>query len=174
MNNKALQILEYNKIIDRLTDKATSEPGRKLCRDLLPMTALEEIEHAQRETSGALSRLFKKGSTSFGGNKDLSWCIKSLEVGSALSSAELLQIAAMLENTGRVKAYGRNDREDAPGDSLDEYFNGLEPLTNLANEIRRCILSKEEIADDASPALKHIRRKKHSPMIRFIPSSPLW
>lgn len=160
MNNKALQILEYNKIIDRLTDKATSEPGRKLCRDLLPMTALEEIEHAQRETSDALSRLFKKGSTSFGGNKDLSWCIKSLEVGSALSSAELLQIAAMLENTGRVKAYGRNDREDAPGDSLDEYFNGLEPLTNLANEIRRCILSEEEIADDASPALKHIRRKK--------------
>ncbi len=160
MNNKALQILEYNKIIDRLTDKATSEPGRKLCRDLQPMIALEEIEHAQRETSDALSRLFKKGSTSFGGNKDLSWCIKSMEVGSALSSAELLQIAAMLENTGRVKAYGRNDREDAPGDSLDEYFNGLEPLTNLANEIRRCILSEEEIADDASPALKHIRRKK--------------
>ena len=160
MNNKALQVLEYNKIIDQLTDKATSEPGRKLCRELLPMTALEEIEHAQKETSDALSRLFKKGSTSFGGNKDLGWCIKSLEVGSSLSTAELLQIAAMLENTGRVKAYGRNDREDVPGDSLDEYFNGLEPLTNLANEIRRCILSEEEIADDASPALKHIRRKK--------------
>lgn len=160
MNNKALQVLEYNKIIDRLTDKATSEPGRKLCRELLPMTALEEIEHAQKETSDALSRLFKKGSTSFGGNKDFGWCIKSLEVGSSLSAAELLQIAAMLENTGRVKAYGRNDREDTPGDSLDEYFNGLEPLTNLANEIRRCILSEEEIADDASPALKHIRRKK--------------
>ncbi len=169
MNNKALQILEYNKIIDRLTDKATSEPGRKLCRDLQPMTALEEIEHAQRETSDALSRLFKKGSTSFGGNKDLSWCIKSMEVGSALSSAELLQIAAMLENTGRVKAYGRNDREDAPGDSLDEYFNGLEPLTNLANEIRRCILSEEEIADDATPALNHTPRKKHSTNVTFIP-----
>lgn len=160
MNNKALQVLEYNKIIDRLTDKATSEPGRKLCRELLPMTALEEIEHAQKETFDALSRLFKKGSTSFGGNRDFGWCIKSLEVGSSLSAAELLQIAAMLENTGRVKAYGRNDSEDTPGDSLDEYFNGLEPLTNLANEIRRCILSEKEIADDASPALKHIRRKK--------------
>jgi len=160
MNNKALHVLEYNKIIERLTDKATSEPGRKLCRELLPMTAPEEIEHAQKETSDALSRLFKKGSTSFGGNKDLGWCIKSLEVGSSLSASELLQIAAMLENTGRVKAYGRNDRDDAPGDSLDEYFNGLEPLTNLSNEIRRCILSEEEIADDASPALKHIRRKK--------------
>lgn len=178
MNNKALHVLEYNKIIECLTDKATSEPGRKLCRELLPMTALEEIEHAQRETSDALSRLFKKGSTSFGGNKDLGWCIKSLEVGSALSAPELLQIAAMLENTGRVKAYGRNDREDAPGDSLDEYFNGLEPLTNLANEIRRCILSEEEIADDASPALKHIRRKKaltndkiHSQLISMVNGS---
>ena len=178
MNNKALQVLEYNKIIERLTDKATSEPGRKLCRELLPMTALEEIEHAQKETADALSRLFKKGSTSFGGNKDLGWCIKSLEVGSSLSAPELLQIAAMLENTGRVKAYGRNDREDAPTDSLDEYFNGLEPLTNLSNEIRRCILSEEEIADDASPALKHIRRKKaltndkiHSQLISMVNGS---
>lgn len=178
MNNKALKVLEYNKIIERLTDKATSEPGRKLCRELLPMTDLEEIEHAQKETSDALSRLFKKGSTSFGGNKDLGWCIKSLEVGIALSAPELLQIAAMLENTGRVKAYGRNDREDAPIDSLDEYFNGLEPLTNLAGEVRRCILSEEEIADDASPTLKHIRRKKaltndkiHSQLISMVNGS---
>lgn len=160
MNSKALHVLEYNKIIERLTEKATSEPGRKLCRELLPMTALNEIEHAQQETADALSRLFKKGSTSFGGNKDLSRCVRSLEVGSALSVTELLQIAAMLENVNRIKAYGRNDRDDAPADTLDEYFGGLEPLTPLANEIRRCILSEEEIADDASPVLKQIRRKK--------------
>lgn len=160
MNSKALHVLEYNKIIERLTEKATSEPGRKLCRELLPMTALNEIEHAQQETADALSRLFKKGSTSFGGNKDLSRCVRSLEVGSALSVTELLQIAAMLENVNRIKAYGRNDRDDAPADTLDEYFGGLEPLTPLANEIRRCILSEEEIANDASPVLKQIRRKK--------------
>ncbi len=160
MNSKALHVLEYDKIIERLTEKASSEPGRMLCRELLPMVALDEIEHAQRETSDALSRLFKKGSTSFGGNKDLGRCIKSLEVGSALSSTELLLIAGMLENVNRIKTYGRSDRDDAPADTLDEYFNGLEPLTALANEIRRCILSEEEIADDASPALKQIRRKK--------------
>lgn len=160
MNSKALHVLEYDKIIERLTEKASSEPGRMLCRELLPMVALDEIEHAQKETGDALSRLFKKGSTSFGGNKDLGRCIKSLEVGSALPSTELLQIAGMLENVNRIKTYGRNDRDDAPADTLDEYFNGLEPLTALANEIRRCILSEEEIADDASPALKQIRRKK--------------
>ncbi len=159
MNSKVLRILEYHKIIDKLIDKATSAPGRKLCKELVPMTELSEITHAQSETADALSRLFKKGSTSFGGNTELGPSIKSLEVGSALSSSELLKIAAMLENVNRIKAYGRNDRDDAPADTLDEYFDGLEPLTNLASEIRRCILSEEEIADDASPNLKHIRRK---------------
>ncbi|MCM1254122.1 MAG: endonuclease MutS2 [Clostridium sp.] len=159
MNSKVLRVLEYYKIIDRLTDKATSEPGRKLCKELVPMTGLSEITHAQSQTADALSRLFKKGSTSFGGNSDLGTSLKSLEVGSALSVPELLRIAAMLENINRIKAYGRSDKEDAPADTLDEYFNGLEPLSNLAGEIRRCILSEEEIADDASPALKHIRRK---------------
>lgn len=158
MNSKVLRVLEYNKIIEQLTDKATSEPGRKLCHELVPMTDLEQINHAQAETADALSRLFKKGSTSFGGNKDLGMCIKSLEVGSVLSIAELLKIADLLENVNRIKAYGRSDRDDTLADSLDEYFDGLEPLTPLANEIRRCILSEEEIADDASPTLKHIRR----------------
>lgn len=158
MNTKVLSVLEYNKIIEQLTDKATSEPGKMLCRELEPMTDIEQIRYAQTETADALSRLFKKGSTSFGGNKDLSFSIRSLEVGSTLSITELLNIASMLENVNRIKAYGRHDREDTPSDSLDEYFNALEPLTQVANEIRRCILSEEEIADDASPTLKHIRR----------------
>ena len=158
MNPKVLRVLEYNKIIDKLTEKATSEQGRKLTSSLVPMTDLGDISKAQTETSDALGRLFSKGSTSFGGNKDLGMCIKSLEVGSTLSISELLRIAAFLENVNRIKAYGRKEREDTPADSLDEYFDVLEPLTPLANEIRRCILSEEEIADDASPTLKHIRR----------------
>lgn len=158
MNSKVLRILEYNKIIDRLTEKATSEQGKKITASLTPMTDLGEITKAQQETADALERLFKKGSTSFGGNKDLGLCIKSLEVGSSLSIVELLRIAAFLENVNRIKSYGRKDRDDAPEDSLDAYFEQLEPLTPLSNEIRRCILSEEEIADDASPTLKHIRR----------------
>lgn len=158
MNSKVLHVLEYNKIIDMLTDKATSEQGRRMTRALLPMTDPAAITQAQTETGDALGYLFRRGSTSFGDNKDLGMCIRSLEVGSALSAAELLRIAAFLENVNRIKTYGRKDREDAPADSLDPYFGSLEPLTPLANEIRRCILSEEEIADDASPALKHIRR----------------
>ena len=107
MNNKVLRVLEYNKIIDQLTDKATSEQGKKLTRALVPMTDQAKIAAAQTETADALGRLFRKGSTSFGGNKDLGMCIKSLEIGSVLSIAELLRIASFLENVNRIKTYTR-------------------------------------------------------------------
>ena len=158
MNAKVLKTLEYNKIIDRLTERATSDPGRRLCRELEPMTELEEIQAAQRETADALTRLFKKGSISFGSNRELGLSLRSLEIGSILSAPELLRIALLLENAARVKNYGRKDREDAPDDSLTVLFNGIEPLTQLSNEINRCILSEEEISDDASPGLKRVRR----------------
>ncbi len=158
MNQKVLKTLEYNKITELLAAKANSEPGKKLCRALEPSTELDEIRTGQRQTADALRRLFKLGSTSFGSNRDITFSIKSLEIGSTLTIAELLGIAAMLDNVYRIKAYGRRDRDDAPLDTLDPYFEALTPLTQLANEITRCILSEEEIADDASPKLKSIRR----------------
>lgn len=160
MNQKVLNTLEYNKIIQALTDKADSEPGKRLCETLLPSIDLEEIKKMQTETKDALSRLFKAGSTSFGNNRDLGFSIKSLEIGSSLSASELLKIAGLLDNVNRIKTYGKKDRDDAPDDSLDGYFEQLTPLTQLAGEIYRCILSEEEIADDASPKLKSIRRNK--------------
>ena len=159
MNKKGLQILEYYKIISMLVEKASSEPGKALCDKLYPSTVLEEIEEAQQETADALSRLFSKGNVSFGGNKDLGFAIKSLEIGSTLSISELLKIANMLENVARVKNYGRPERDDEVPDSLTPYFEILQPLTPLSAEIRRCIVSEEDIADDASPTLKHIRRQ---------------
>ena len=162
MNTKVLTILEYNKIIDLLTEKADSEPGKKLCRDLVPSTDLSAIRTAQRETKDALARLFRIGSTSFGCNRDLGFSIRSLEIGSSLSMSELLKLASFLDNVSRIKTYGKKEREDLPNDSLDAYFEGLTPMTQLANEINRCILSEEEMADDASPKLKSIRRSKLS------------
>ena len=159
MNKKVYRTLEYNKIIDRLVEKAGSAPGKDLCRKLLPSTDLQEIETWQMQTRDALTRLFGKGSISFGSNTDLGYAIKSLEIGSSLSCSELLKIAGMLENTARVKVYGRSEKEDVPDDSLDEMFRSLEPLTPLSSEIRRCILAEDEYADDASPNLKRIRRQ---------------
>lgn len=162
MNTKVLTTLEYNKIIDLLTEKADSEPGKKLCRDLVPSTDLSAIRTAQRETKDALARLFRIGGTSFGSNRDLGFSIRSLEIGSSLSMSELLKMASFLDNVSRIKTYGKKEREDLPNDSLDAYFEGLTPMTQLANEINRCILSEEEMADDASPRLKSIRRSKLS------------
>lgn len=158
MNEKALRILEYHKIINLLTDKATSAPGKELCRVLKPMTDLEKIEEAQRQTADAFSRLVKGDCANFSGNTDISYSIKALEIGSALSAAELLKIAASLACAARAKAFSRTERDDEIEDSLQRFFANLEPLTPLQNEINRCILSEEEIADDASAALKHIRR----------------
>lgn len=158
MNKKVLQTLEYYKIIAQLVQKADSDPGRKMCESLFPETDLSEIRTAQTETADALSRLFRYGSTSFGGNKDLGFSLKSLEVGSSLSIPELLKIAGFLENVSRIKAYGRNERDESVQDSLSQLFEDLTPLSSISGEIRRCLLSEEEVADDASPELKRIRR----------------
>ena len=158
MNAKVLRVLEYDKVIRMLEDKATSAPGRELCRALVPMTDLSEIEVAQEETAAALARIFRKGSISFGNNRPLGMSLRSLEIGSTLSAPELLGIAGLLENAARVKNYGRQEKDDEAADCLTEDFQFLEPLTPLSSEIRRCILSEEEIADDASANLKRIRR----------------
>ncbi len=158
MNAKVLRVLEYDKVIRMLEDKASSAPGRELCRSLTPMTDLNDIEAAHEETAAALARLFSRGSINFGNNRPLGMSLKSLEIGSALSAPELLGIAGLLENAARAKNYGRQQKEDEATDCLTEDFNFLEPLTPLSSEIRRCILSEEEIADDASANLKRIRR----------------
>lgn len=159
MNTKSLKTLEYDKIIKMLEEKADSDPGRELCRGLLPQVQMQEIQKSQQETADAVSRIFKKGSTSFGGNFDLRYAIKSLEVGSTLSASELLRLAGQLVNADRIKTYGQKENEDAPSDSLDEYFENLHPLTSISSEINRCILAEDEFADDASPNLKSIRRQ---------------
>ena len=158
MNNKALKTLEYTKIIEMLAAHASSPLGKIRCEDLLPSCSLGEIEHKQEQTQDALSRLFQKGNINFGSAKDIRGSLKRLEIGSTLGITELLQICALLDNTSRVKSYGRREKETAQRDSLDDLFDALEPLPLLNAEIRRCILSEDEIADDASAALKQIRR----------------
>ena len=158
MNEKALKSLEYYKIIQMLTEKASSSLGKELCRDLLPSVDLAQIQLMQAQTRDALSRLFQKGSISFGSVKDVRGSLKRLEIGSTLGIIELLSICSLLENTSRVKAYSRNERGDHPADSLDEMFEQLSPLPPLSTEIRRCILSEDEISDSASPGLLKVRR----------------
>ncbi len=158
MNQKALHTLEYDKIILTLTEFAYSQAAKEQCANLLPMTDIFSINKAQQQTADALMRIFEKGSLSFSGIHPVGAFIKRLEIGGSLNITELLQISSLLEATKRAKNFSRSRREDSKTDSLTELFDLLEPLTPLNDEIKHCILSEDEISDDASSALKSIRR----------------
>lgn len=158
MNQKTLSKLEYNKIITLLEECASSFRGKQLCRRLRPMTDIERINAAQEQTAAAFTRLIKKGRISFSDAAPIEESMKRLEVGGALGTGELLRTCKLLKTAARVKSYGRHDTQEDKADCLDSYFDQLEPLTVLSNEIEQCIISEEEISDDASAALKHIRR----------------
>ena len=158
MNKKTLAKLEYNKIIEQLIEHASSFSGKELCRRLKPMTDISAIRNAQDETAAAFTRIVKKGRPSFSGCNPVNDSIRRLEIGGVLGSGELLRICKLLETSGRARAYGRHDNADEMEDCLDGYFEQLNPVTILVNEIRRCVIDEDEISDDASPGLKHVRR----------------
>ena len=158
MNQKALKPLEFDKIIHILTAHAASEGAKDMCRKLVPYDNINDVERAQRETADALRRVYRKGSVSFGGIRDIRGSLKRLEIGGILGMGELLQIMSLLETAGKIRQYGQREADDTSRDSLDESFEFLDSVPTLASEIRRCILADDEMADDASSALLQIRR----------------
>ena len=175
MNEKSLRILEYNKIIEMLSSKAHSKAGRLLCDGLKPIDNLNEVISSLQNTDDALKRLLRNGNISFAGNKDIRQSLLRLKKGSSLNALELLLICDLLEASSRVKSYLKKEHPDDEDDSLDKYYAMLEPLTKHSLEIRRCIISEDEIADDASSELKAIRRhikgtndKIHSELTRMV------
>ena len=158
MNQKVLQTLEFDKIINILTGYATTELGKLMCANLKPMTEEADILNAQDQTQDALTRIYKRGNVSFFGVSDLSPSLARLKMRGTLGTGELLDIARVLESVKNAVSYGVRTEDDLETDSLDELFESLVPLDDLLHEIRRCIISEEEISDDASSTLKHIRR----------------
>ena len=166
MNEKALRVLEYSKIIEMLTEHATTPLGKAQCASLIPSDDRDEISRNLKETTDAVSRLFQKGSISFSGARDIRPSISRLAVGSSLSISELLSVSSLLTAAARAKNYGRRDVQEEERDSLDDLFDSIAPLSPLNREIERCILSEEEIADDASPGLHRVRRSMASTKAR--------
>lgn len=161
MNQKVLHTLEYDKIIIRLAELADSPLGKEFCQSLLPQNDLEWITRSQRETSDALTHILTKGEISFSGVTDIRPSIKRLNVGSTLSISELLCISRLLSCASSTKAFFRQSLQenDTTGDSLNERYQLIEPLFPLMQEIKRCIIADDEIADDASAGLMHVRRQ---------------
>jgi len=175
MNKKSLRILEYNKILDMLSAKAHSKSGKVLCESLLPSNEFSDIISNLQNTDDAVKRLLKNGSISFAGNKDVKSSIFRLKKGSSLKSIELLEVCELLETSNRIRSYLKKEHPDDAEDSLYMFYELISPLISISQEIRRCILSEDEIADDASSELKSIRRhikstndKIHTELTRMV------
>jgi len=178
MNQKVLTVLEYNKIIQMLAGYASSPLGKDKCLKLEPFSDISVIEEAQQNTEDAFNRLIKRDNINFGSNKNITLSMKTLDIGSTLSQIELITVANFLDNVNRIKAYGRKEKPEDPDDTLTEMFDELMPYTPLAEEIHKCILSEDEIADDASVNLRKIRReiastndKIHSQLLSMVNGS---
>lgn len=155
MNHKSLTTLEYNKIIEKLVSYASSDAAKHMAEKLLPMTDINDIEAALAQTNDALSRIYAKGSPSFGGIRDIRASLKRLDVGGSLNITELLAISSLLSCASACKTF-----YEETNDCLTGYFNSLDPLGKLNSHIKHCIISEEEISDDASANLREIRRQK--------------
>lgn len=178
MNKKVLQTLEFDKIINILTSYATTDLGKSLCSSLSPMTDEFEILNAQDQTADALTRIYRRGNVSFFGVTDITPSLKRLKMKATLGAGELLNIAKLLEAAKNAVSYGFKNEEDWEPDSLNVIFESLLPMEDLLHEIHRCIISEDEISDDASSTLKHIRRamkqtnqKIHSQLTAMVSSS---
>lgn len=156
MNNKSLSTLEYNKIISRLVSFACSDGAKQILHKLEPMTDIDKINTALDYTNDALTRVYQKGSVDFSRIKDIRGSIARLKVGSSLNALELLNISMLLECAAHIKGY-----YEQRADSIQSLIDMLDPVTLLNNAIKKCIISEDEISDDASANLRSIRHQKN-------------
>jgi DNA mismatch repair protein MutS2 len=162
MNNKVLYTLEYNKIIDQLISHTSSKMGKELSSSLVPHYDLETIKIKQKETSEAASMILRRGSLALGGLKDIRSSLKRLTIGGNLSIVELLNIGEVLRVSKLVKSYAKSAKDSNNATDLDilyGIFDSIETIHPLYKEITRCIISEEEVSDDASNELYNIRRQ---------------
>ena len=159
MDKKSLKVLEYNKIIDLLSIKASSSLGLKYIEELTPSPNYEEVKDMLEETSEAQSILVKRGHVNLGGIQDVSDSVKRAEIGAVLDPGSLLKISGSLRAARNLK------RSLSPGDEEDFNYPRIQSLSNalyvyreIEEEIDNAIVSEVEIADSASPTLRSIRR----------------
>ena len=158
MNQKVYHTLEFDKILKRLSEYACCKEAKENCLALAPVSDMAELARLQETTKDALSRLYKKSEIGFSGVRNVNASLKHLEIGGTLNAAELLDVWFLLEAAKRVRTYSRPERGEEKTDSLTPLFSQIEPLKPLHDEITRCIISADEIADDASPALYKLRK----------------
>jgi DNA mismatch repair protein MutS2 len=155
-NERSIRVLEYDKIRQNLAGFATSAPGKDRCLQLLPMTLSASITHAQEETAEAYEAIIKIGTPPLFGIREQKESFSRLRKGGSLRPGALLSIGDLLRACGEMKHFFGED-EEGLYPRLEDLIQRLVPLSGIREEIFRIILSEEEIADDATPALRRIR-----------------
>lgn len=153
MNQKAIQRLELDKVLATIELKCAHDMGRQRVRKLHPKSSIAQVKQALNESESAMSRILRKGYAPLRGYGDIVGIASHAEKGGILHPGDLLSVARNLRVARDLKSYG--DDITSP---LSDYFENIDTHTRLASEIDAAIISEEEIADEASPALKQIRR----------------
>lgn len=161
MNDKTLKVLEYNKIIDMLSEKAASSLGKNKIKRLKPETDFEKVEYAQEETEEALTILIKRGNPPLYGIHPIFQEMKRAELGGVLSPESLLKVSDTLRVSRNLKEYIKENKEDKDSSYpiIESMIGKLSTLDFIEKAINKAIISKDEISDNASPRLKNIRRQ---------------
>lgn len=154
MEEKSLSTLEYTKILKSLSECAKNDDAKTMAEELKPSSDFREVERALAETDAAVTMSLKFGSPEILRVEPVDGAIKRLDVGGALSAAELLNVARLLKCIRNLKRYTKEQTG-----VLEEYFSELVSAKPIEDEINRAIVSEDEIADAASPALANVRRK---------------
>ena len=151
---KSMSTLELPRVLELLSACAVTEEGRQRCEDLQPMTVLDDVSRAQKETSAAVHMLFTRGTPSFSGVRPVAASLQRADMGGSLNTRELLEVASVLRAARSAQEYGDTEEKTA----ISHLFHSLTPNRFLEESISSSILGEEEIADSASAELASIRR----------------
>ena len=151
---KSIQVLELPRVLERLAGCAVTDEGRERCLALRPMTDLDDVERAQKETSAAVKMVILRGTPGFSGIRPVAASLQRADMGGSLNTRELLDIAAVLRAARTAGDYGAGEEKNA----ISHLFRSLTPNKFLEETITSSILGEDEIADSASGELASIRR----------------
>ena len=158
MNDKARRVLEYNKIIGLLSDMASSSVTKERIGKLSPMTEAWKIREAQEETTEAVNVIMAKGALPLGGFYDINGLARVAKKGGTLNMKQLLQVLYNLQVARNAAIFLGSDLPKEQLPKIMALASVISVQKRLEDEIDRCILSEDEMADSASPELKRLRR----------------
>ena len=160
--DKALKVLEYDKIIEMLLDLTQGELARDLVENLEPSNDIDEIRRMQEETSEAYRVLVRYGDIDYSAASHIKHLVSKASLGSMLFIEDLYDIMQNIFLVSSIKRYLKTSIEDENLNlnHLRKLYDSLASLDDLKKKLSMTIVSRDEVADSASSTLRSIRRSK--------------